>query len=196
MLYTLCTNRRKARRPSGGAFVDACVLQHLHEDCADLLPQDFFCVFRRERVPRLQLLRPARVLLQRLVGAQVAVLQDRVCQKRKLSVQPGRQDGEAHDLDQADVLLLDVVQRLVRMVQAQRMLRRGEVIAQDEVKLKRIFPAAGDGRDGVVRNAVRFDEDHGGFVRIAAPRGKGFYPPVHTAGQGLSRSGAARTWAI
>ena len=126
-----------------GAFVDACVLQHLHEDCADLLPQDFLCVFRRERVPRLQLLRPARVLLQRLVGAQVAVLQDRVCQKRKLSVQPGRQNGEAHDLDQADVLLLDVVQRLVRMVQAQRMLRRGEVIAQDEVKLKRIFPVGG-----------------------------------------------------
>ena len=114
------------------------------------------------------------MLLQRLVGAQVAVLQDRVCQKRKLSVQPGRQNGEAHDLDQADVLLLDVVQRLVRMVQAQRMLRRGEVIAQDEVKLKRIFPAAGDGRDGVVRNAVRFGEDHGGFVRIAAPRGKDF----------------------
>ena len=62
----------------------------------------------------------------------------------------------------------------MRMVQAQRMLRRGEVIAQDEVKLKRIFPAAGDGRDGVVRNAVRFGEDHGGFVRIAAPRGKDF----------------------
>ena len=92
----------------------------------------------------------------------------------ELGNQARRQNGQAHDLDQADVLLLDVVQRLVRMVQAQRMLRRGEVIAQDEVKLKRIFPAAGDGRDGVVRNAVRFGEDHGSFVRIAAPRGKDF----------------------
>ena len=36
-----------------GAFVDACVLQHLHEDRADLLPQNFLRVFRRERMPRL-----------------------------------------------------------------------------------------------------------------------------------------------
>ena len=35
------------------AFVDACVLQHLHEDRADLLPQNFLRVFRRERMPRL-----------------------------------------------------------------------------------------------------------------------------------------------
>ena len=62
-----------------------------------------------------------------------------------------------------------MVQLLVRVIEAERMLRRREIVAQDKIQLK-IFPAAaGDGRDGVVRRAVSLGEDHGGFIGVAAP---------------------------
>ncbi len=65
-----------------------------------------------------------------------------------------------------------MVQLGVRVVQAQRMLGRGQVVAEHEVELEPALPHTGDRGDRIVRHAVGLGEDGCSFVRIPAPRGQ------------------------
>ena len=95
----------------------------------------------------------------------------------ELRHQARRQDGQAHDLDEADVLLLDVVVLGVRVEYAQRVLVGGDVAAKCEVGLVELAARvallvhpAHDGRHGVVARAVRLAGDYAhACVRPGAP---------------------------
>ena len=76
----------------------------------------------------------------------------------ELLLQARRQNGQAHDLDQADVLLLDVLHIRVRVVDAVGELLGGLIVAQHQVELVFVALPACDRRDGVVRFAVGFGE--------------------------------------
>ena len=69
----------------------------------------------------------------------------------------------------------------MRVEHAERMLRRCDVIAQDEVQLIVRAAAAGNGCDGVVRLAVRLGKDEGTFVRVAAPCAQDTVGQLHKA---------------
>ena len=99
----------------------------------------------------------------------------------QLVPQPGGQHRKTHDLDEADVLLLDVVQLLMGMVDAEGILLRGDVVAQHQIQLKLSLPHTGDGGDGVVHLAVRLRENEGRLVRIAPPRGEDAVRQLHQA---------------
>ncbi|CUN61823.1 Uncharacterised protein [Collinsella aerofaciens] len=79
----------------------------------------------------------------------------------KLGNQARRQNGQAHDLDQADVLLLNVVVLGMRVEHAQRMLVSRDIAAKRQVGLVNLaagiaagVDAADDGRHGVVGHAI------------------------------------------
>ena len=96
----------------------------------------------------------------------------------ELAHEARRQDREAHDLDEADVFLLDVVVLGVRVEDAERVLVARDVAAQREVGLvalaahgSALVHAAHDGRHGVVARAVLVEGDHAhGLVGPGAPR--------------------------
>ena len=69
----------------------------------------------------------------------------------------------------------------MRVEHAERMLRRCDVVAQDEVQLIVYAAAAGNGRDGVVRLAVRLGKDEGALVRVAAPCAQDTVGQLHKA---------------
>ena len=66
-----------------------------------------------------------------------------------LCLQAAGQDGETHDLDEADVFFFDMVELCVGVIDAQRMLRRGDVVAQHQIELEPAIPHPGDRGDGV-----------------------------------------------
>ena len=86
-----------------------------------------------------------------------------------LCLQAAGQDGETHDLDEADVFFFDMVELCVGVVDAQRMLRRGDVVAQHQIELELAIPHPGDGGDGVVRLAVGLGVDKAALVGVAPP---------------------------
>ena len=97
------------------------------------------------------LLCPRSVLLQGfgvLCGGQVC--HQHISKVEQLLLQAAGEHGQTHDLDQADVLFFDVVELGVGVVNAQRMLRGGDVVAQDEIQLELAVPHPGNGGDGVV----------------------------------------------
>ena len=95
----------------------------------------------------LQFLVPGLVLLHLRPGHDFlglgGVLQG-LLQQPCLGEQPGRQNGQAHHLDQADVLLFDVVVLGMGVEQPQGVLRGGAVVAQHQIQLVVLPPAAGD----------------------------------------------------
>ena len=97
----------------------------------------------------------------------------------QLRLQAGGEDGQPHHLDEADVLLFDVVELRVGVVETQRVLRRGQVVAQHQVQLIVLPPPAGDGGDGVVGLAVGLSQNHGALVGIAPPGGEDTVGQVH-----------------
>ena len=52
------------------------------------------------------------------------------------------------------------------MIQPERVLRRGQVVAQHQIKLIIGSAATGDRSDGIVRNTVSFRKDHRGFIGV------------------------------
>ena len=109
------------------------------------------------------------MLGKHLVAADIRAGEDGFFQSGHLAVQAGRKHRKAHDLDQADVLLLDVVQLRMGMIYAERMLLGGDVVAEHQIQLVIIAALSGDGGDGVVRLAVRLRIDEGRLIRVAAP---------------------------
>ena len=83
--------------------------------------------------------------------------------------QAGRQYGQTHDLDEADVLFFDMVKLRVRMVQAQGMLLRRQVVPQHQIQLVVAAPPSGDGGDGVVGGAIGLRQDHGVLIGVSSP---------------------------
>ena len=59
--------------------------------------------------------------------------------------QAAGQHGKAHDLDQADVFLFDVMQFCMGVEHAQRMLWGGDVVAQHQIQLVSAVPHPGNG---------------------------------------------------
>ena len=101
---------------------------------------------------------------QRLLARQVAI------QRRKLRLQTTRQDEQPHHLNQPDVLLLDVMQRRMRMEDAQRVLFARTVVAQNEIQAVLLPLFAQNRRNGVMGRSVRFRENTARFVAVPAPR--------------------------
>ena len=145
------------------------MLQHLGEDQAGLLLHDVQGVVRRDGVLALEAIGPVGVLGGALIGTEVGTPHQGVGHGGQLLLQPGRQHGQAHDLDEADVLLLDVVELGMGVVDAQGVLGGGDVVAEHQVQLVVAAPAAGDGGDGVVGLPIRLSENEGGLVGIAPP---------------------------
>ena len=145
------------------------MLQHLGKDQASFLLNDLQCVLPGDGVFVPEALRPVGVLLRALIRPQVRPGHQGVGHGGQLVLQPGGQHCKAHDLDQADILLLDMVEFGVGVVQAQRVLLGGQVIAQHQIQFKLPVPHPGDGGDGVVGDAVGLGQDHRRLVGVAPP---------------------------
>ena len=95
----------------------------------------------------------------------------------ELGNQARRQNGQTHNLDQADVLLLDMVILGMRVEYAQRVLVGRDIAAKRQVGLVDFAAgvaagvyAANDGRHGVVRHAIGcVRDDAHGLVGPLAP---------------------------
>ena len=105
------------------------------------------------------------------VGAErrVVAREQVVDHSAELGLESWRENGHAHDLDEADVLLLDMPEPLVRVEDAERVLRRGDVASEREIEHERVAVMVADRRHRVVAHAVRLGED--------AHRGVGPTPP-------------------
>ena len=139
---------------------------------ADFLVQDADGAIRRKLVGAagIDVLGPrgmaaAKVVALERTGKVVAGIgfgcQQVLADSAELGNQARRQNGQAHDLDQADVLLLNVVILGMRVENAQRMLVGRDIAAKRQVGLVNLaagvaagVDAADDGRHGVVRYAV------------------------------------------
>ena len=152
------------------AFVDARALEYLRENLSDLILDDLVRVICIEfRMSAHEFVTPIRVLGKLVVCAQVFTVQKRGFEVGHLFFQASRQDCQTHNLNQADVFLLDVVQLFVRMVQTHRVLWRGQVVPQDQIQFVLAVPHPRDRCDRVVRLAVCFREDHRLGVAVFAP---------------------------
>ena len=109
-----------------------------------------------------------------VVRAKIFTVQKCGSEVGHLLFESARQNRQTHDLDQTDVFLLDVVQLLMRMIEAHRMFWCGQVVAQHQIQFVLAISHSGNRRDRVVRLAVGFREDHRVGVRIAAPLGENF----------------------
>ena len=154
------------------ALVDAGVFENLCKHKAGLLLHNLHRVIFGNGVVFGKRFCPVGVGGGQLVGAQVAAVRQLFRHRRQLRLQAGGQYGQAHDLDQADILLLDVVQLGMRVIEPQRMLLGGEVVAQHQVQLIALAAAAGNRGDGVVRLPIGLGKNHCFPVCIAAPGGQ------------------------
>ena len=116
-------------------------------------------------------------------------------QKLRLGKEPGRQNGQAHHFDEADVLLLDVVVLGVGVEQPQRVLLGGAVVAQHQVQLVVLPPPPGDGGDGVVGGVPGVGQDAGALVGVPPPALQDLVPQVDEGFPGPRSAAGARTWA-
>ena len=149
------------------------MLQHLGEGNADLLFQDLSDASGIHRAVLLHdLLRPVRVGSSFRIRPEVRAFDDPPGQRVHLVQQPRRQDGKAHHLDQADVFLLNMMELLVRVEDAQRILLCGPVVPERQIQLKHAVPHTCDRRDGVVGGSVRLRQHLRLRIAVAAPRGQ------------------------
>ena len=112
---------------------------------------------------------PVRVLGNLLIAADIFSGKDIVLQKFHLTLQACRKDCKSHNFDQADVLLLDVMELCMRMVNAERMLIGCDIVAQSQIKLIEIPAFSGDRGDRAVWSSVCLSKDEGIFIGVAAP---------------------------
>ena len=99
------------------AFVDARTFENFGKHLPDLILDNFIGVFRIEfRVSAHEFVSPIRVLGKLVVFAQIFAVQERSFEVGHLFFQSPGQNCKTHNFDQADVLLLDVVQLLMRMI--------------------------------------------------------------------------------
>ena len=100
---------------------------------------------------------------------QISAGKDGFFQTLHFFFQSGRQYRKTHNLNQADVFFLDVVQVAVRMVHTQRMFFCGDVVTQYQIQFIFVSTFSGDRCDGVMRFSICFRKDKGIFVCITTP---------------------------
>ena len=166
-LLHACKKTLKTCAAGSIQFVDAGVGQNFGEHVADLILQNgVYVVCVQFRMAGEDALGPLGVLLQLfgVLGSGGAGDQY-IGQLGHFLLQAAGQNGQTHDLDEADIFLFDMVQFCVRVEHAQRVLLGGDVIAQHQIQLIFAVPHPGDGGDGVVRLAVGLGKDEARFVR-------------------------------
>ena len=94
----------------GVALVDAGVLQHLGKHQTGLLLDHVQGVIGGDLILALKALSPVSVRGGEGIGTQVLALGQLLGHGGQFRLQTGGQDSQTHDLDEANVLLLDVVQ--------------------------------------------------------------------------------------
>ncbi len=145
--HRLRQNRAESLLAFRSVLVNSGVAQDLSEDLPHALLDGLFHVpligtrSLQLLIPGAVLLhlRPAQDLLRLLRTAQGLL------QQLSFRQQPGRQNGQTHHLDESDVFLLHMVVLGMGMEQPQRMLFGGTVVAQHQIQLIVLSPAAGKG---------------------------------------------------
>ena len=140
----------------GSPLVNACVLQDLGKHKPRFFFDNFQSIFCRDVVFAAETFRPGGVFFRQLAGVEVLASGQGVRDGGKLRLQTGGQNRKAHNLDQSDIFFLDVVQLVMRMIEAERVLVRCEVVPKNQVQLILFAPAAGNRRDRIMRSVVRF----------------------------------------
>ena len=121
---------------SGGILLeDTGVFKHMAEHNTDLIPQNSLGFFTLQAGAVLfdQTIDPVSVYSQRAASFAAGVgggTGQNIGNGGALIFQAGGQDGQAHYLNQADILFFDVVVFLVRVEDAVRILFGGAVVAQ------------------------------------------------------------------
>ena len=99
------------------AFVDARAFKDFGKHLSDLILDDLLGIVRIELwMPAHEFLCPIRMLGKRFGRSEVFTVQECLFEVSHLFFQSAGQNCQTHDLDQADVFLLDVVQLLMRMI--------------------------------------------------------------------------------
>ena len=106
---------------------------------------------------------------QCLIPADIFSGQNRLRQTLHLALQAGGKHRQTHDLNQADIFLLDVMQFLMGMIHAQRVFLGGNIVSEGQIQFIEIPSLSGDRRDGVVGLSVRLGKDKRRLIRVASP---------------------------
>ena len=124
------------------------MFKYLSEHLTDLNTEDAAGVFLGENISALDLRHPVPVLLQ--IAGQLLIVEDGDFQTGQFILQAGGQNRQTHDLNQADVLFLDMMELAVGMEDAERVFCGGDVVAQNQIQLVILAFAASDGRDCIM----------------------------------------------
>ena len=84
--------------------------------------------------------------------------------------QSGRQYSQSHYLDQANIFFLNMVQLLMRVVNAQRELFCGDVISQHQIQLIHIPVLSCDRGNGIMWFSIGFGIHKSCLIGVASPR--------------------------
>ena len=99
-----------------------------------------------------------RVLCEQFVGAQVGSAKQGGLKQFQFFPEPRRQHRKAHDFDQADVFLFDVMKLGMRVEDSERVFFRRDIVPQDQIELVSASSAARYRGYGIVRFAFGFGE--------------------------------------
>ena len=100
---------------------------------------------------------------QRLCTGQVRL------QLLQLVLEPSRKDEQAHHFNQTDIFLFNVMQRLMRMENPQRMLRTSTIVAKHQQQTILAIHLPQNRRNRVMRLTIRFRINTAGRVAVSAP---------------------------
>ena len=100
---------------------------------------------------------------------QITVCKNCLLQLFHLVFQTCRQYGKTHNLNQTNIFFLDMMKVRMRMVNAQRMFLRRNVIPKHQIQFKLISLLTGNRGNGVVLFAICLGIDKSCLICIAAP---------------------------
>ena len=101
------------------------MLQNSGKHQPDLLMDNGCDIVRRQVISGSKAFCPVCMGSGQWVGTQVAAAEERLTKSRQLGFETRRQNGQTHDLDQANVFLFDMVEFGVRMIQPERVFGSG-----------------------------------------------------------------------
>ena len=153
----------------GSTLVDTRVLQNGLKGLANLFLQNSFNILFLEIVAGGKALDPLCMLGDLLTGRDVKAFFQILGKQLDLALESGGQDRKPHDLDQANVLLFDVMLVGVRMINTQGVLLCGQIIAQNQIQLVILTTATRDGSNRIVRLIVAEGADSRLGIRILSP---------------------------
>ena len=104
-----------------------------------------------------------------VIASDIFALEDVFPEKFHLTFQARWKNGKPHNLDQADIFFLDMMQICVRMVYAKRMLLCGNVVPESQIQLVQTVFHTCDRGDRVVRCAVCLGVDKCILIGVGTP---------------------------